>query len=162
MYVTVPARDRSELWVSDIDGGNKVKIATGEELGTGTWAPDNFHLSFGEQRTGAGDKVYIVGADGSGLRQLPRTVDVDMNSVWSPDQKSVYVSGLEKGSHDTDRLEMERGRLQIRRSSWTTVATCRMVTPAGSTCLASYQLEKRLESTRCPSPIGNASHCFQV
>ena len=48
MYITLPARERNELWVSDIDGGNKVKIATGEVLGTGTWAPDNFHLSFDE------------------------------------------------------------------------------------------------------------------
>ena len=34
MYITLPARERRELWVSDIDGGNKVKIATGEDLGT--------------------------------------------------------------------------------------------------------------------------------
>ena len=38
MYITLPARDRGELWVSEIDGGNKAKIATGENLGTGTWA----------------------------------------------------------------------------------------------------------------------------
>ena len=35
MYITLPAPQRTELWVSDIDGGNKVKIATGEGLGTG-------------------------------------------------------------------------------------------------------------------------------
>src|SRR3984885_5455245 len=73
MYITLPARDRSELWVSDIDGGNKVKIARGEILGTGTWAQDNFHLSFDESGASAEDKAYIVGADGSGLRQLLRT-----------------------------------------------------------------------------------------
>ena len=32
MYITLPAPERAELWVSDIDGGNKVKIATGENL----------------------------------------------------------------------------------------------------------------------------------
>jgi serine/threonine protein kinase len=90
MYVTLAGGKRHELWVSDIDGGNKVKIATGESLATGTWAPDNFHLSFNEH-----DKAYIVGADGSGLRQLP--VDFVSNSVWSPDQKTIYVSGQEKG-----------------------------------------------------------------
>ena len=50
MYITL-AGDRTELWVSDIDGGNKLKIATGESLGTGSWAQDNFHLSF--EGTGA-------------------------------------------------------------------------------------------------------------
>ncbi len=75
-----------------------MKIATGESLGTASWAPDNFHLSFLEEGAGAGDKVYIVGADGSGLRQLPLTENVFANSVSSPDQKSVYVSGVEKTS----------------------------------------------------------------
>ena len=30
MYITLSARDRTELWVSNIDGSNKLKIATGE------------------------------------------------------------------------------------------------------------------------------------
>jgi dipeptidyl aminopeptidase/acylaminoacyl peptidase len=98
MYITLPAPQRNELWVSDIDGGNKVKLATGESLGTGTWAPDNLHLSFHETRTDAAAKVYIAGADGRGLRQLPLKVDIVLNSVWSADQKTMYVSGSEKGS----------------------------------------------------------------
>ena len=97
MYLTFPGPQRSDLWVSDIDGGNKVKVATGEKLGTGVWAPDNFHLSFSEIGTGEGDKIYIVGADGSGLRQLPRMGYKFWSFAWSPDQKSVYVSGVEKG-----------------------------------------------------------------
>jgi len=98
MYITLPAPQRTELWASDIDGGNKVRIATGENLGTGTWAPDNSHLSFQELRAGVGGKAYIVGADGSGLRELPLAFDFVMYSVLSPDQKTIYVTGLEKGS----------------------------------------------------------------
>src|SRR6201987_854884 len=96
MYITIPSQDRSELWVSNIDGSNKLKIATGEFLGTGTWASDNFHLSFVEAGTSARANAYMDGADGSGLRQVPRTVDFAWGMVWSPDQKSLYVSGLEK------------------------------------------------------------------
>jgi Tol biopolymer transport system component len=98
IYITFPAPQRSELWVSSIDGSNKVRIATGEELDTGPWAPDNFHLSFFETGAGAGTKIYIVGADGSGLRQLAPTAGRPDTAVWSPDQKSFYVSGTEKGS----------------------------------------------------------------
>jgi serine/threonine protein kinase len=98
MYITLPAPQRNELWASDIDGGNKVRIATGKSLDTGTWASDNFHLSFAEMGTAAGGEAYIVGADGSGLRQLPRTGGRPWNSVWSTDQKSLFVSGLEKMS----------------------------------------------------------------
>ena len=83
MYLTLTATRRNELWVSDVDGGNKVKVATGENLETGGWAPDNFHLSFAETLISSGDKAYIVGADGSGLRQLPRTGDI----VWGFDME---------------------------------------------------------------------------
>jgi serine/threonine protein kinase/Tol biopolymer transport system component len=97
MYVTLPAPHRSELWVSDIDRGNKVKIATGEDLGTLSWALDNLHLTFVEGGANAGLKVYIIEADGGGLRQLPSMGGIGIDSaVWSRDQKSVYVSVLEK------------------------------------------------------------------
>jgi serine/threonine protein kinase/Tol biopolymer transport system component len=95
MYIALIGGKNQELWVSDIDGGNKMKIATGEHLATGEWAPDNFHLSFIEAGSGAGPvaggKAYIVGADSSGLRQFPKT-GVIVWLMWSPDQKSVYVS----------------------------------------------------------------------
>ena len=96
MYIRQPGPQTAELWVSGIDGGNKLKLATGEFLNTGTWASDNFHLSFWEQVSGANDKAYIVGADGRGLRQLPRTGTNVRALVWSSDQKSVYVSADEK------------------------------------------------------------------
>jgi serine/threonine protein kinase len=98
MYIIRPAPHRAELWVSDIDGGNKVELATGETLATGAWAPDNFHLSFQEMETGAAAKVSIVGADGSGLRQLQITAERFNSSVLSADQKTIYVVGFEKGS----------------------------------------------------------------
>ena len=96
MYITLPASQRNELWVSDIDGGNKKKLATGESLATGSWAPDNFHLYF-FQSTGRGqDKGYIVGADGSGLRDLPPVGGTPASAVWSPDRKFLYMSAGEQ------------------------------------------------------------------
>ena len=99
MYIALPTSNKVELWVSDIEGRNKVKIVTAgtqeEELLTLNWAPDNFHLSFSQ-----GPKLYTVGADGSGLRQLPSMGGMTIsNAVWSPDQKFVYVSAL--GEHGT-------------------------------------------------------------
>ena len=95
MYTTCPISGKVELWTSDTHGGNKVKITTveaqEEALLTLNWAPDSFHLSFSQA-----SKLYIVGADGSGLRQLPSMEGMPIsNAVWSPDQKSVYVSTLE-------------------------------------------------------------------
>ncbi|MGC2281977.1 MAG: hypothetical protein WA603_18320 [Candidatus Acidiferrales bacterium] len=73
-----------------------MKLATGEHLAAGHWAPDNFHLSFDETGASAGAKVYLVGADGSGLRQLPPMGGDTNNPVWSPDQKSVYMTVWEQ------------------------------------------------------------------
>ncbi len=95
MYITHPAPERAELWVSDIDSGNKVKIATGKVLVTLSWAPDNFHLSFLETHRSTGPMAYIVGADGSGLRQLfPAGMTIG-DAVWSRDQKTIYTSTLD-------------------------------------------------------------------
>jgi Tol biopolymer transport system component len=103
MYITLPRPQRNELWLSDIDGGNKVKIATGESLGAGTWAPDDIHLSFFELGAGAADKAYVVGADGSGLRQLPPMGGKHLAAVvWSHDLKSVYASMAASGDSTSD------------------------------------------------------------
>ncbi|MGH9775594.1 MAG: protein kinase domain-containing protein [Candidatus Acidiferrales bacterium] len=96
MYITAPARDRSELWVSNIDGSDKVKLASSGSLSTASWALDNSHLSFSETEAGTADKVYVVGADGSGLRQIPWPGGSLQGLVWSADQKSVYLTGFEK------------------------------------------------------------------
>jgi Tol biopolymer transport system component len=96
MYITIPARDRSDLWVSDLDGGNKVKLATGENLATGTWAADHFHLTFVSEETGKPNKLYIAGADGSGLRTLTWTGGAIQAALWSPDQKLLYINTFEK------------------------------------------------------------------
>ncbi|MGA9570815.1 MAG: protein kinase [Candidatus Acidiferrales bacterium] len=93
MYVTAPAPGRSEIWVSDIDGGNKAKIAAGEGMGTGVWAPDNFHLSYLTGGANEAGKGYIVGSDGSGLREAPVAAHDVWSLDWAPDQKTIYVSG---------------------------------------------------------------------
>jgi serine/threonine protein kinase/Tol biopolymer transport system component len=99
MYVTFPALDRSELWVSNIDGSNKVKLATSEVLQTGNWASDNFHLCFWQQEAGKVDKAFVVGADGSGLHQVPWSGKAIM-TILCTDQESAYLSVIEKGGSE--------------------------------------------------------------
>jgi len=98
MFVTVPALDRAELWVSNIDGSNKVKLARSKSLATADWAFDSSQLTFIEEDPGAPDKSFIVGADGSGLRQLPWSGGSLQNVIWSADQKSLFLNSVEKGS----------------------------------------------------------------
>ena len=41
MYITIPSQYRSELWIANMDGSNKVKIATGIGIATGYLSADN-------------------------------------------------------------------------------------------------------------------------
>ena len=97
MYITIPSQDRSELWIANMDGSNKVKIATGTAIATGYWSADNSRVAFVEEVAGSPDKPYVVGADGSGLHELPWSGGSIQAVLWSEDQKSVFINGAEKG-----------------------------------------------------------------
>src|SRR6201993_1654965 len=97
MYITVPDQERAEVWVSNIDGSQKLKVATttSGSLATGTWAPDNLHLTFMEEETaGKPDKPYVVAADSGRRYELTGIGVVIQNILWSADQKTVYLNGL--------------------------------------------------------------------
>jgi serine/threonine protein kinase/Tol biopolymer transport system component len=94
-YITIPSRDRSEIWVADIDGGNKTKIATGESLATAMWSADSSHFGFISEKAGATDKPYIVAADGSGLKSVPWSAGTVQNILWSTDRKTLYINSFE-------------------------------------------------------------------
>ncbi|HEY7161619.1 MAG TPA: hypothetical protein VH815_10190, partial [Acidobacteriota bacterium] len=81
---------QEELWVTDIDGKNKVRIAASPTIGTGTWSADGSKLSF-MQAEGA----FIAQANGKGLKkvQMPEVGRSQVqNVVWSPDGESLYLS----------------------------------------------------------------------
>ena len=102
MYVTIPSRDRNEVWVADIDGGNKTKLAQGLSLATATWAPDDASLSFFAEEDGKPTKFYTVKPDGSGMKtySAPETLTVQ-SVMWSADQKTLFVNAAERGSKGT-------------------------------------------------------------
>jgi Tol biopolymer transport system component/predicted Ser/Thr protein kinase len=99
MYVTMPSRDRNELWVADVDGTNKTKLAQGESLATTTWAPDDSRLAFFAEEAGKPTKFYTSSPDGSGMKTFVWPTGSTMQSVlWSSDQKTFFVNGWEKGA----------------------------------------------------------------
>ena len=94
-YVTTPSSDRSEVWAANVDSSNKVKIASSKSLATGDWAPDSFHLYFMEEEP---NRIFIAGADGSGVHQIPWNGGVTQNIVPSADQKYIYVNSFDQGA----------------------------------------------------------------
>ena len=98
MYITIPAKDRNELWTMDIDGGNKVKIAPSGTLATDSWATDNFHFAFISEESGKPTQIHLVAADGSGMRTIEWTLGTVQNVTWSADMKALYINNIEPGS----------------------------------------------------------------
>ena len=111
MYLTIPAKDRNELWVEDIDGGNKVKIAPSGTLATAMWASDNFHFSFVSEESGKPTQIHLVGADGSGMRTMEWTHGTLQNVMWSVDGKALYINSLPPGvrTYQVWRLSLDGG-----------------------------------------------------
>ncbi len=101
MYITQAAADRNELWVSNIDGSGKLKLATGNTLGTTNWSADGLKMAYLDAAPGEADKIFIIGADGSGRRQLPWSGGSLQSAMWGEDQKTLYLNALQPGEGTT-------------------------------------------------------------
>jgi Tol biopolymer transport system component/predicted Ser/Thr protein kinase len=101
MYVTSPSPDSTEVWVSDIDGGNKHKLAQDADLATGTWSSDDKHLIFFTTPANKPAKIFVVKPDGSDRQTFDGPGSVTVQSVLAaPDQKSYFLNVSEKGALD--------------------------------------------------------------
>ncbi len=91
MYIRYVGPGKTELWVSNLNDNDKIKVASSGELLTGDWAPNGSQLAFFDN-TGGDGKAYVVGADGRGLRPIGRVEDPIDWIAWSADGKSLYVT----------------------------------------------------------------------
>ncbi|HXY07842.1 MAG TPA: protein kinase [Terriglobales bacterium] len=95
MYITLSGNaQQGDLWVSDIDGNNRVKLASGTELITVTFSSDSSKAVFTE-RDGGTIKAFVIGIDGTGLRPISWSGLSGGYGAPSPDAKSFYLGGQE-------------------------------------------------------------------
>ena len=62
--------------------------STPGDVQTPAWAPDGRKLAFVSQRDG-NSEIYVMNADGSGLRNVTRTPSNDLAPAWSPDGRAI-------------------------------------------------------------------------
>ena len=92
MYLINPEPTRSELWVADIDGKNKLRLASSRSIGVGDWSPDGSQVTY-TQTENSPDRLFVVNADGSHSHEVPLSVATVWSTTWSQDGNNLYVSG---------------------------------------------------------------------
>jgi serine/threonine protein kinase len=97
MYITSPEASHSEVWVSDIDGKNKVKVASSERLATGTWSHDSTKINYVDDANKS-SRIYTAAADGSGVHEVPWDGKYVATSIWSSDDKALYLGAFQPPS----------------------------------------------------------------
>ena len=96
MYIAMAGPHRNEIWISDIDGKNKVKVASTPSLTADLWSHDGSQLSFTDF-TSAPYKIYVAGADGSNVRQVPWNGEYAISFLFGSDGKTFYASSIKTG-----------------------------------------------------------------
>jgi Tol biopolymer transport system component len=77
----------SQVWVADINGTNAHPVtAPGLEANTPAWSPDGSHIAFASNCCRAQSSVYVMRADGTGLRRLA-------TSMWPNNNFAMRANG---------------------------------------------------------------------
>jgi Tol biopolymer transport system component len=99
------------LYVLNSDGSGlrdlTSKLATGHGKDPGSvfgsaWSPDGRKLAFVRSNAGLGNSIYVVNADGSGLRRLTRNPALDWGAAptWSPDGRKLAFASERDGNSE--------------------------------------------------------------
>jgi Tol biopolymer transport system component len=95
-FISDDGNRREELWVMNADGTQPRRLVDarvdnrGARTADFAWSPDSRQIAF--TQCCKTSEIYVVNADGSGLRQL--TDNDDAGPVWSPDGRSIaFMSG---------------------------------------------------------------------
>ena len=99
-YPNSPSRRfqyRTDLYVMNADGSEQQRLTRNpprgdvpwQVFGLLAWSPDGQKMLFQRRLKGENWEVYVINADGSGLRNLSRNRSHDMDADWSPDGRSI-------------------------------------------------------------------------
>ena len=95
-YISLPEQNKSELWIADLDGNNRLKLASGgPKLETLAWSNDATKYLFSEN-----DQLFVIDTDGAHLHKLPWLGNFVGFATWEPGDQSIVLGGLDKNGRE--------------------------------------------------------------
>ena len=91
MYLKYAGSNQDEVWVSDLDGSNKVRLAASGSFDTGQWTRDNSKVAF-FAHSDKGAKAFVVAADGRDLHEIEKIEGLVGFMNWSVDGRAMYLT----------------------------------------------------------------------
>jgi Tol biopolymer transport system component len=98
-YITLNGNQSQEMWIANLDGSNRIKLATAPTLLTLAFSSDDSKFAFSSVE-GSSTKVFIVNTDGSGIHQIDWNGSFVGQAAWSQDGKDLYFAGNAGNPHD--------------------------------------------------------------
>jgi Tol biopolymer transport system component len=84
-----------QICVADYEAGRRVQITDDlafDGIGGLAWSPDGQQIVFSANLPGHSQKLYVINADGSGLRQLTGGEIPHVEPAWSPDGRWIVFT----------------------------------------------------------------------
>jgi len=84
----------SEVFVADVDGSNEVNLSRSAAFdGWPVWSPDGSTILFSSNRAGPANvgQLYLIAADGTGLRRITEGPWSYVQPSWSPDGERIFA-----------------------------------------------------------------------
>lgn len=91
------SKSKREIYVLDFATLDSKPVADTEGAENPRFSPDGTKLAFSSGRSGD-HEIYVVSADGSGIRQLTTSAGKDDDPDWSPDGKQLVYSSARSGT----------------------------------------------------------------
>jgi Tol biopolymer transport system component len=116
-WITYVNTQDNTLWRSRVDGSEALQlIKPPMEVEVSSWSPDGQNIAFMACMPGKPWRIYLVGRDGGGMREVSEGTDSQGGPSWSPDGKFIAYGNVDCERTQScwiRKLEVANGKTEI-------------------------------------------------
>jgi len=108
-YVSGTEQEDQTVCIVDVATGVIRRVGNGRRDGAPVWSPDGRRLAFESEQDGGKRSIFVVEADGTGLRPLAHARDWNTAPRWSPDGARLAYSAGDLAERRITVYDLETG-----------------------------------------------------